>query len=170
MAVRNRAHLIGGALISILGLGIMVMSLVDPSSLSEGVPPWIGVGAGGAFLMAGLAAAWSSIRSGNPDGLVPRALAALLLSMFALAAMIFPPSGLFVGFLAVLAWIHVYRRIHERVTGRDPLLGTSNAKLAGLGCLVTTLLILLVILVVWLLHDRPPREPLLPELMPGQSP
>jgi hypothetical protein len=53
------------------------------------------------------------------------------------------------------------------VTGRDPLSGLSDGKQPGLGCLVTIVLILVVVLAVRLMKDPAPAVPLLPERMPG---
>ena len=161
---RDRGQILAGGVVLLVGLFFMLMSLGDPSMLSAGVPRFVGVGAGGAFFMAGVVVVRTAI-VGAVDDLVNRVLAATLLSAFAAASMIFPPSGLFVGFLAVLGWIFVYRRLHERATGHDPFAGWSDGRQIGFGCLVTIILCAVVFLVSWLLL-RAPAVPLLPERMP----
>ena len=165
-AGRDRGATIGGALALLFGLFVMVMPVLDPSFLSEGVPQWIGVSAGAVFFVAGLVVLRSATR-GAADDLVNTVLVAVLLTAFAAVSMIFPPGAIFVVYFAVLCWIAVYRQIHARVTGRDPLGSLSDGRQLGLGCVVTIALILVVVLVAWLMKDRPPAVPLLPERPTG---
>ena len=160
-AGRDRGAMIGGAVALLLGLFVMVMPMLDPSWLSEGVPPWIGVSAGAVFFVTGLLVLGSATRGGAADDLVTTILSAVLVTAFAAVSMIFPPGAIFVVYFAVLCWIVVYRRIHARATGRDPLAGLSDGRQLGLGCVVTIVLILAVVLVAWLLKDRAPAEALL---------
>ena len=169
MARRDRGQLFAGAGAMLLGLLLMVMVIGDPAFMSEGVPLWIGVAAGGVFFLAGVLVLRSATKGGPVGDIVNTTLVAVLVSAFAAVSMIFPPSGILVGYFAVLCWILVYRRVHERVTGRDPLGGWSDRKQLGLGCLVTITLILAVILVAWLVTHRPLPELLLPERMPGEA-
>jgi low affinity Fe/Cu permease len=169
VAGRDRAALFGGAAALVVGLALIVLVLANPESMADGVPLWIGVAAGGVFALAGVLVIRGAKSGGSRHDFATEVLVAVFVSVFAAVSMIFPPGGIFVAWLAVTCWIGVYRRIHERVTGRDPLAGSSDGKQLGLGCLVTILLILGVVLAAWLTGDRPPPEPLLPERMPGES-
>lgn len=168
MAGRDRGVLLGGAAALLLGLALIVLVLANPESMSEGVPPWIGVAAGSVFFLAGVLVIRGAKRGGSQDDFVTKVFVAVFVSVFAAVSMIFPPGGIFVAWLAVTCWIVVYRRIHQRVTGRDPLAGSSDAKQLGLGCLVTILLVLGVVLAAWTARDRPASVPLQPERMPGE--
>jgi hypothetical protein len=166
-AGRDRGATIAGALALLFGLFVMASALLDPSFLSEGVPRWIGVSAGAVFFLTGLVVLRSATGGGAAVDLVNTILVAVLVTAFAAVSMVFPPGALFVVYFAVLCWIAVYRQIHTRVTGRDPLAGVSDARHLGLGCAVTIVLILVVVLAVWLMKDPAPAVPLLPERMPG---
>jgi hypothetical protein len=154
--------MIGGATAILFGLFVMVMPLVDPSFLSEGVPRWIGVSAGAVFFLTGLLVLRSTTHRGAAHDLANTILVAVLVTAFAAVSMVFPPSAVFVGYLAVLCWMQVYRQVHAHVTGRDPLAGVSDGRHLGLGCL-TIVVALVVVLAAWLMKDPQPAGPLLPE-------
>lgn len=169
LAGRHRGAMIGGAVALLLGLFVMVMPMLDPSWLSEGVPLWIGVSAGAVFFLSGLLVLGSATRGAAAGDLATTILTAVLVTAFAAVSTIFPPGAIFVVYFAVLCWIAVYRQVHARVTGRDPLAGLSDRRQLGLGCAVTIALILLAVLVAWIIRNRPPAEGLLLERMQGRA-
>lgn len=160
---RDRGAMFAGAVALLIGAFVMVSALLDPSFLSEGVARWIGVSAGAVFFLTGVLVLKSTMHRGAGHDLTNTILVAVLVTAFAAVSMVFPPSAVFVGYLAVLCWMEVYRRIHARVTGRDPLAGVSDGRHLGLGCAVTIVLILVLVLAAWLMKDRQPAGPLLPE-------
>lgn len=133
------SRLLGGA--AAISAGLAIAGQVATDGVSKGVPPWAGVAAGGVFFLAGVL-----IVASGRGGLAGALTLAVFLSLFAaLSLALFPPGGLVVAFVAVQAWIAVYRKLHEWVTGSDPLAGTSDERLLGLGCLVYLALVLLVV-------------------------
>jgi hypothetical protein len=138
--------LLGGSAGIAAGLALAGLVMADPSGLSRGVPPWVGVGAGGVFFLAGVL-----ILAGGRGGLAGPLVVAIFLSLFAAISLaLFPPGGLVVAYVAVQGWIAVYRQLHQWITRRDPLAGASDTRLLGVGCVVFLVLLLLVLAVAWL--------------------
>ncbi len=131
------------------GIAIAVLIAADPSRMAAGVSPWVGIAAASVFFLAG------AIMVGHESGLLgshqvlASVVLAIFMTVFAAVSMIFPPGGIFVVFLAVNAWIQVYRAVHQALTGRDPFAGMSQEKQLGIGCIVFLLLALLVVVLVW---------------------
>ena len=140
------SRILGGSAAVCAGLAIAGQVLTDPTGMSEGVPPWTGVAAGLVFLLAGVLI----IAGGHAGFRGPLIVAVFLSLLAALSLALFPPGGIIVAFLAIQGWIVVYRKVHERLTGRDPLAGMSDVRLLGVGCLVFLAVVLLVAAALWL--------------------
>jgi hypothetical protein len=167
-ATGPRRHQVFGAILATaVGAALLALVLAAPEGLSEGVPVFVGVAAGGTFLLAGLVLLGHATGWVADGGLLHRVLVALLLTCFAGVAAVFPPSLLFVGVIAVLGWIGVYRRVHERAFGRDPMGGMSQEKQLGVGCLATLALLGGIALVVRL---RRPSQPAPSPPLPAEAP
>lgn len=140
--------------------GLVFVAVGIGGGASEGVPAFVPVAAGLAFFCAGLLAALSGTEI--QDGLLTRTLVALVVSALATAGVVFPPSLLFTTPMAVLCWIAVARALVEWRSGRDPLAGWSDARVLGLGCGISVLLVILLIGSVQLRSCAPrpgPRPP-----------
>jgi hypothetical protein len=150
MAQTRSVQLFGGIVATLVGGAILLMVALNPDMMSEGVSPWVGILAGGVFFLTGVILVGSATRWLRNDGLVSRLLVASLLTSIAAVAMVFPPGGIVAAFLAVHGWIAVYRWLHKRVTGNDPMGSMSQEKQFGVGCLVYLALVLLLVLGLWL--------------------
>ncbi len=133
---------IGVALVP-MGAGLAIIAIGLGGGASEGVPTFVPVAAGLAFFFAGVGAVF--YQSGGQDTVLTRIFSALLVTAFAAAAVVFPPSLLFMAPIAVLSWIAVVRLVVEKRTGTDPLAKWSDGQLLGLGCGVTVVIGILII-------------------------
>jgi len=164
-----RDKAIGGGVAITCGMIIVPMIIANPSGMSEGVPLFVGVAAGGAFFLAGVLLIGDATRLMPSGGILYNVVVALLVTDFGLVSFVFPPSALFVAVIAVQVWVGVYRKIHEKVTGRDPLGALSQAKQFGVGCLVALVLALVIVLLAWLNRPTPPPENLPLEAPPSMN-
>jgi hypothetical protein len=130
----RRTPLLGGTAALLAGLAIAAQANV--AGVSAGVPRWVGTLAGLPFLLVGiviLGGALGLLR----DGVLQRLLVALLVSALAAVAVgVGGPLGLVLVALSGLPWVAVYRAVHERLWGRDPLAGRGDTTQLGFGCLV----------------------------------
>jgi len=146
-----------GGLAALLG-GLAITALIAFGGASEELPAWVGAIAGTPFLLAGLLLlgdffGWSA------GGLVHQILVALLFtSMAAVALGAVGGLGLAAVVVSGPAWLAVYRTLHRRWRGRDPLEGRSQPAQLAAGCLVGLLLVVLLVGALWL-ASRPPAPP-----------
>ncbi len=138
-----------------MGMGLIIIAVGLGGGASEGVPTFVPVAAGLAFFLGGVGTVF--YLSGHQDTIRYRIFSALMVTGFAAAAVVFPPSLLFMAPIAVLSWIAVVRRVVERRTGIDPLAKWSDGQLLGLGCGVTLAIGILIIAVVQLHSCREPE-------------
>lgn len=152
----RQSRLLGG--LAALLAGLAISALVALGGVSEGVPAWVGAIAGLPFLLVGLLLL-GDLFGWRGGGLVHQILVALLFSSMAAVA-VGAVGGL--GLAAVLvsgpAWLAVYRTLHRRWRGRDPLEGRPESTQLAAGCLVGLLLALVVVGAFWL-ASRPPAPP-----------
>jgi hypothetical protein len=134
----GRNEVLGGAVALLAGSVLLVQTVTTGGAASIG----LAVAAASVFLLVGVLLLASGLGWLAGDGLVRRLLVAVLLSVFTAIAMLFPPGALIVAVFAASAWIAVYRRIHERATGCDPMAGLSDAKQLGVAALVVLVLLL----------------------------
>ena len=162
----DRKALAAGIATMVVGAGIMAATSFNPSMMSEGVHWIIGAIAGFVFFLAGVLVVRQATRQGQAVQIVDSLLVAVLITAFAAVACIFPPSAVIVAALAVQAWVAVYRQIHAKIWGRDPLGHLSQEKQLGVGCLVYLLLLVIAAVIFWQVRSAPPPVPLSPEAPP----
>jgi hypothetical protein len=148
--------------LAFIAAGLAIVAAGLGGAADEGVPVFVPVVAGAAFVLAGLIVVVHEGRRG--DTLLARTLTALLVTGLTVVCVVIPPSLLAMGPITALAWIAVARLVIEKRTGRDPLASWSEARVLGLGCGCSVLAGLLLVGAAYAAscaqhpRERPPAE------------